>query len=111
MLPVIFQKPVLITLCSLVENFKNYKVRIQACSALCGLPSREIYGQEYISVWRALFNGLDNSRNISDYHEIRHRDELIHQVSVGEIFSDYQTDLSTLSGFNLHCIKQLVVEI
>ncbi|KAK7070059.1 hypothetical protein SK128_021268 [Halocaridina rubra] len=74
---------VITTLGKLVESFKNYKVRIQACSALCGLRSREAYGAEYIGVWRVLLNGLDNAQNIIDYQEIRHRDELINQICQG----------------------------
>ena len=69
------------TLGCLVESFKNYKVRIQACSALCGVAGRQEYGTEYLGVWRALLRGLDNAQNIVDYQEIRHRDELINQVS------------------------------
>ncbi|XP_050714863.1 HEAT repeat-containing protein 6-like [Eriocheir sinensis] len=71
------------TLGSLVESFKNYKVRIQACSALCSVGAREAYGTEYLSVWRALLRGLDNAQNIVDFQEIRHRDELINQISQG----------------------------
>ncbi|XP_063860757.1 HEAT repeat-containing protein 6-like isoform X2 [Scylla paramamosain] len=67
----------------LVESFKNYKVRIQACSALCSVTGRQEYGNEYLGVWRALLRGLDNAQNIVDYQEIRHRDELINQICQG----------------------------
>lgn len=75
------QSQVFSTLGCLVESFKNYKVRIQACSALCSVGCREEYGTDYLSVWRALLHGLDNAQNIVDFQEIRHRDELINQVS------------------------------
>lgn len=75
------QGQVFSTLGCLVESFKNYKVRIQACSALCSVGAREAYGTEYLSVWRALLHGLDNAQNIVDFQEIRHRDELINQAS------------------------------
>lgn len=74
------------TLSHLVENFKNYKVRIQACIAVCGLQSRQEFGSEYYGIWRALLHGLDNAQNIMDYQEIRHRDELIHQVCMQSRF-------------------------
>ncbi|XP_042874779.1 HEAT repeat-containing protein 6-like [Penaeus japonicus] len=78
-----WRSQVLTTLGNLVENFKNYKVRIQACSALCGLSSREEFGPEYYGIWRVLLHGLDNAQNIIDYQEIRHRDELINQICQG----------------------------
>ncbi|XP_037791057.1 HEAT repeat-containing protein 6-like [Penaeus monodon] len=78
-----WRSQVLTTLGNLVENFKNYKVRIQACSALCGLNSRDEFGQEYYGIWRVLLHGLDNAQNIIDYQEIRHRDELINQICQG----------------------------
>ncbi|CAL4077472.1 unnamed protein product [Meganyctiphanes norvegica] len=66
------------------QNFKIiFNVRIQACSAVCGLPRREDYGGEYFTLWRMLLTGLDNAQNIPDYQEIRHRDELINQISLG----------------------------
>ncbi|XP_068227049.1 HEAT repeat-containing protein 6 isoform X2 [Palaemon carinicauda] len=74
---------VLMTLGKLLESFKNYKVRIQACSALCSLRTREEFGAEYISIWHVLFKGLDNAQNIIDYQEIRHRDELLNQICQG----------------------------
>ncbi|XP_064083632.1 HEAT repeat-containing protein 6-like isoform X2 [Macrobrachium nipponense] len=74
---------VLMTLGKLLESFKNYKVRIQACSALCSLRSREEFGTEYVAIWHVLFSGLDNAQNIIDYQEIRHRDELLNQICQG----------------------------
>ncbi|XP_069168799.1 HEAT repeat-containing protein 6 isoform X1 [Procambarus clarkii] len=78
-----WKSQVLTTLGSLVESFKNYKVRIQACSAICGLGSREEFGPDYYGIWRVLLHGLDNAQNIIDYQEIRHRDELINQICQG----------------------------
>ncbi|XP_071518174.1 HEAT repeat-containing protein 6 isoform X2 [Panulirus ornatus] len=78
-----WRSQVLNTLGKLVESFKNYKVRIQACSAICSLRSREEYGPEYFAIWRVLLHGLDNAQNIIDYQEIRHRDELINQICQG----------------------------
>ncbi|XP_053631163.1 HEAT repeat-containing protein 6 isoform X1 [Cherax quadricarinatus] len=78
-----WKSQVLSTLGSLVESFKNYKVRIQACSAICGLRSREEFGSDYYGIWRVLLHGLDNAQNIIDYQEIRHRDELINQICQG----------------------------
>ncbi|XP_042229695.1 HEAT repeat-containing protein 6-like isoform X2 [Homarus americanus] len=78
-----WRSQVLTTLGNLVESFKNYKVRIQACSAICSLRSREEFGSEYYGIWRVLLHGLDNAQNIIDYQEIRHRDELINQICEG----------------------------
>lgn len=65
----------------LVESFKNYKVRIHACSAVTGLAHREGYGTDYIGLWAALLRGLDSARGIPHYQEARHRDDLVNQVS------------------------------
>lgn len=73
-------------------------MRIQACSALCSVGAREEYGTEYLLVWRALLRGLDNAQNIVDFQEIRHRDELINQVT-GKVLSFVCNLPSLLLGF------------
>ncbi|KAK3866666.1 hypothetical protein Pcinc_027818 [Petrolisthes cinctipes] len=74
---------VMAALSHLVEGFKNYKVRIHACSAVTGLTQREGYGTEYVGLWGALLRGLDAARGIPHYLEARHRDDLVNQISQG----------------------------
>ncbi|KAF2355435.1 protein of unknown function DUF4042 [Trinorchestia longiramus] len=78
-----WRDPMVTLLCSLIGGFHNYKVRIQACGALCSLPSRALYTGHYARAWRALLAAANSSQNVVDYLEILHRDDLICQVVRG----------------------------
>lgn len=65
---------------SLLQNYKNFKVRIGAGCALTVPPDRRHYRDRFHSVWKAVFSALDNSKNIADYSEYQHRDQLIDQL-------------------------------
>lgn len=67
-------------LCNLVINYKNFKVRINAASALAAPKKREYYQQYYVSVFISLVKGLGTSQNMEDFSEYKHRDHLIEQV-------------------------------
>ncbi|KAL0272221.1 UNVERIFIED_CONTAM: hypothetical protein PYX00_005281 [Menopon gallinae] len=68
------------SLISLVQNYKNFKVRISAACALCAPPNRRCYGEHYISVWSAALQALENSKNVCDINEYQHRDHLVDQL-------------------------------
>lgn len=68
------------SLMNLVENFRNFKVRISAAVALAAPTMRNHYGTFYIPIWVALLKGLENTENIEDFSEYKHRDFLIDQV-------------------------------
>lgn len=65
---------------NLVQHYKNFKVRISASYVLSVPPARESYGDYYCSVWSAILNALENSKNVSDFHEYEHRDQLVVQL-------------------------------
>lgn len=67
-------------LTELVIGFKNLKVRINAALALSSPSSRNHYGRFFIPVWIALLKALENSQNIDDFNEYKHRDNLMEQV-------------------------------
>lgn len=68
----------------LVVNSHNFKVRINSALAL-SVPEKKIYYREYyFHVWKALLDALDNSQNIEDFSEYKHRDNLIDQVCLNE---------------------------
>lgn len=77
-----FQNTVFSALTKLVQDARNFKVRISAATALAVPSNRQQYGSCYISTWTALLNGLDNSQNMEDFSEYQHRDSLLNQVSI-----------------------------
>lgn len=68
------------SLIGLVQNYKNFKVRISAACALYASPKRWCYGEHYISVWSAALQALENSKNVCDINEYQHRDQLVDQL-------------------------------
>ncbi|XP_017785560.1 PREDICTED: HEAT repeat-containing protein 6 [Nicrophorus vespilloides] len=67
-------------LIEMVNTFKNFKVRINAALALAACPRRELYGVHYTVVWKSLVKALQNSENMDDFSEFKHRDHLIEQI-------------------------------
>lgn len=94
--PTVFNK-----LAELVVGFKNFKVRINAALALSSPSTREHYGIYFIPVWTALLKALENSENMDDFTEYKHRDHLIEQIclSCGHLTTLLaQEDLSPLES-------------
>nr|CAI5828887.1 unnamed protein product [Callosobruchus analis] len=94
-----WQNPVFNALNELVVSFKNFKVRINAALALSSPKCREHYDNFYYSVWIALLKALENSGNIDDFNEYKHRDNLVEQIciSLGHLTTFLQVeDLSQL---------------
>ncbi|XP_069701845.1 HEAT repeat-containing protein 6 isoform X3 [Periplaneta americana] len=75
-----WQNSVFTTLTKLVQSVRNFKVRINAALALSIPSSRQFYGPYYIAIWNALLAGLDNSQNMEDFNEYKHRDNLLDQI-------------------------------
>lgn len=82
----VFQSCLYWTLSDLVIGFRNFKVRINAALALGSTPTRELYGQYYVPAWSAMVRALENSQNMEDYTEYKHRDQLIEQASAAGNF-------------------------
>lgn len=74
----------------LVMNCKNFKVRINAAVALASAGDRSSYGQFYVLVWTALLKALENSQNIDDLMEYKHRDHLVDQVRFNNTINKYK---------------------
>lgn len=79
---------VLQALCLLVVRSSNFKVRTNACTALSCIAARKNYGAQYLTVWRAVLDGLDNAQNTTDFHEVKHQDGLLEQVSTVTVLTD-----------------------
>lgn len=73
-------------LTDLVVGYKNLKVRINAAVALASPTSRTHYGRFYLPVWISLLKALDNSQNVDDLNEFKHRDNLIEQVGTSILY-------------------------
>ncbi|KAK3084159.1 hypothetical protein FSP39_009229 [Pinctada imbricata] len=75
-------KELIFTLCSVVKDCKNFKVRINAAVAL-GAPSlRSHYGDVslYHHVWESLVKGLQTAEEITEFGEFRYRNQLNNQI-------------------------------
>ncbi|PNF19845.1 hypothetical protein B7P43_G12519 [Cryptotermes secundus] len=106
-----WQNTVFTTIMNLVQDVRNFKVRISAALALSIPQSRQQYGSYYITAWTALLNGLDNSQNMEDFSEYKHCDNLLDQIclTMGHLASlatrDDLTFLHDILIFHLDTLK------
>ncbi|XP_071446513.1 HEAT repeat-containing protein 6 [Hetaerina americana] len=78
----VIQPKVFPAVCSLVRDFSNLKVRINAALALSSPPLHSNYGQRnFLEAWKSLLEGLDNSqRSGLDIAGHNHQSNLIDQI-------------------------------
>ena len=76
------QTNVLGTLCTVMKDCKNFKVRINAAIALSTPKQRDQYGEVglYCRVWTGVVEAFETAEDISDFIDFRYRDKLIEQV-------------------------------
>lgn len=74
-----WQELVFTSLCSIIRTSPNFKVRINACVAFT-IPSRENFGGYFIDIWSCLLAALEQSNNLTDFNEYKHRDTLQDQL-------------------------------
>nr|XP_022905160.1 HEAT repeat-containing protein 6 isoform X1 [Onthophagus taurus]XP_022905161.1 HEAT repeat-containing protein 6 isoform X1 [Onthophagus taurus]XP_022905163.1 HEAT repeat-containing protein 6 isoform X1 [Onthophagus taurus]XP_022905164.1 HEAT repeat-containing protein 6 isoform X1 [Onthophagus taurus] len=94
-----WQESVFQVLLDLVVDYKNFKVRINAASALSSFTTRQNYGDFYGKTWKKLLEALENSERMDDFTEYKHRDHLVDQIclSIGNLCSMMEkTDLPML---------------
>lgn len=77
-----FQRDLMITLCGVVKDCKNFKVRINAALALGSPAERSHYGdcRLFAFVWESLVIALETSEDITDFAEFKYRNNLNNQV-------------------------------
>lgn len=63
-----------------IENSPNFKVRTNACIALMTPKERGHYGEFFIDIWNCLLIALEQSNNLTDFNEYKHRDALQDQL-------------------------------
>ncbi|XP_055837462.1 HEAT repeat-containing protein 6 isoform X2 [Episyrphus balteatus] len=85
-------------LCNLIVNHNNFKVRINGTAALMTIQERSNYGTRLQMVWTALLNAMEQSSNLTDFNEYKHRDNLQEQlcIAISHIIS-----FSTLEDLNM----------
>ncbi|XP_038119587.1 HEAT repeat-containing protein 6 [Culex quinquefasciatus] len=75
-----WQRQIFPALNQIVINSNNFKVRINAASALAVVENRAHYSTHFIPIWSALLKALEQSDNLIDYNEYKHRDNLQEQL-------------------------------
>lgn len=74
-----WQELVFPALCDVIRTSPNFKVRINACVAFT-VPKREHFGNFFINIWSCLLVALEQSNNLTDFNEYKHRDTLQDQL-------------------------------
>ncbi|XP_055629394.1 HEAT repeat-containing protein 6 [Toxorhynchites rutilus septentrionalis] len=75
-----WHKQIFPALCHIVINSNNFKVRINSAAALSVIENRSHYGGYFIEIWSSLLKALEQSDNLVDYNEYKHRDNLQEQL-------------------------------
>ncbi|XP_023946380.1 HEAT repeat-containing protein 6 [Bicyclus anynana] len=77
-----WQGKVFSSLCTLAQDCKNLKVRINATVALRAPEHRTQYGDQYVPLWRGVMAAMETAANVDDFNEYKHKDNLIEQLCV-----------------------------
>ncbi|XP_014262357.1 HEAT repeat-containing protein 6 [Cimex lectularius] len=98
-------------LCFVLLKCGNFKVRINACNALCSIKSRVHFTPYYHFVMTSLLDGLDNAANMTDFREFKHQDDLkqklcfaiCHMISIAT--KDDVEELADLMNYRFESLK------
>lgn len=74
------QKIVFPTLCDVIVQCTNFKVRINGATALAVPTQRQYYGPYFVQIWTAMLAALQQANHLTDFNEYNHRDKLLDQV-------------------------------
>ncbi|XP_070497280.1 HEAT repeat-containing protein 6 [Chironomus tepperi] len=77
---VLWQQAVFNALCNIIETSPNFKVRTNACLALTTPQNRKDYEKYFWTIWNSLLIALEQSNNLTDFNEYKHRDALQDQL-------------------------------
>ncbi|XP_060065028.1 HEAT repeat-containing protein 6-like [Ylistrum balloti] len=77
-----WMRDIILALCGVVRDCKNFKVRINAALALGSPGDRDQYGDItlFLSVWEALIQSLQTAEEITDFAEYKYRGNLNNQI-------------------------------
>lgn len=86
------------SLCNIIINSSNFKVRINGAIALSVPTERKNYGQHFINIWSSFLVALEQADHLTDLSEYKHRDNLIEQICLS---LSHFLELSTKDDFIL----------
>lgn len=75
-----WQEIVFPALCNIIKISPNFKVRTNACIAFMVPKNRIDFGGHFINIWNCLLMALEQSNNLTDFNEYKHRDTLQDQI-------------------------------
>lgn len=76
-----WQEKVLVALFRTIQESNNFKVKINAITALRRVEERKSYGQYFLPIWNTLIQVLVETSNLINYSEYKYKDSLEDQVS------------------------------
>lgn len=68
------------SLCHVIVNHSNFKVRIKATAAISQIKQRSHYAQYFEQFWISILAALEQSHHLDNFYEYNHRDELQEQL-------------------------------
>ncbi|XP_061163365.1 HEAT repeat-containing protein 6-like [Saccostrea echinata] len=97
----------MVTLCAVVKDCKNFKVRINAALALGSPSERGHYGdcQLFSFVWESLVIALETSEDITDFAEFKYRNNLNNQICTSILHL-----VTLLQAIDLDILHHLLLE-
>ena len=76
-------------------------MRINAALALSFPTHRKVYGDHFIQLWKSLLTALENARNVTDFNEYNHKEQLIEQVKYYSLYFMLQYRSLSLCHFRV----------
>lgn len=67
-------------LCHVIVHHSNFKVRINATSAITNIAERSHFGNYFEQFWSSMLEAIEQSYNLDNFHEYNHRDNLQEQL-------------------------------
>uniref|UniRef100_A0A1I8PGI2 HEAT repeat-containing protein 6 n=1 Tax=Stomoxys calcitrans TaxID=35570 RepID=A0A1I8PGI2_STOCA len=67
-------------LCHVIVHHANFKVRINATSAITNIAERQHFGNYFEKFWSSILEAIEQSHNLDNFHEYNHRDNLQEQL-------------------------------
>ncbi|KAI9581843.1 HEAT repeat-containing protein 6 [Glossina fuscipes] len=68
------------SLCHVIVHHPNFKVRINATTAITSIKDRSHFGTHLDNFWISLLAAIEKSHNLDNYQEYNHRDSLQEQL-------------------------------